>query len=58
MGDWKDAVHCRNRAELLRKIADESKDDAFKVAVRNVAQHYEKMAASLESELRPTLAAT
>ena len=58
MGEWKNAVHCRNRAELLRRIADESRDDAFKAAVRNVAQHYEKMATSLESELKPTLAPT
>jgi len=56
MGDWKDPVQCRNRAETLRNLADKSKDDAFKAAVRNVAQHYENMAASLENDLKPALA--
>ena len=58
MGDWKDAVQCRNRAELLRELADKSEDGAFRSAVRNVATHYEKMAESLECDLRPPLVAT
>lgn len=56
MTDWKDAVQCRNRAEMLRALADKSKDDAFKFALRNVAVHYDKMADELECELRPALA--
>ena len=58
MVNWTDAVQCRNRAELLRELADKSEDDAFKAAVRNVAVHYEKMAESVEYDLRPALATT
>lgn len=57
MGDWRDAVHCRNRAELLRKIADETPDENCKLALRNVAEYYGKLAASLEHELRNALVA-
>jgi hypothetical protein len=52
MVDWKDAVQCRNRAEMLRDIADKSKDNEFKAALLNVATQYESMAASVELELR------
>lgn len=55
MTNWKDAVQCRNRAEMLRDLADKSKDDAFQAAVRNVAAHYEKMADELECDLKPAL---
>lgn len=58
MIDWKNAVQCRNRAEMLRNLAEKSKDDAFNIALRNVAAHYEKMAAELECELRPALSPT
>jgi hypothetical protein len=47
MGDWRDAVRYRNRAELLRTIADDTPHDDYQTALRRVAEYYEKMAASL-----------
>lgn len=49
---WRQAVHHRNRAELLRTIADETEQDRYRESLRRVAEYYEKMAASLEREMR------
>lgn len=58
MGAWKDAVQCRNRAEMLKNVADNSEDEIFRIAALNVARHYETMASSLELELRAKAIAT
>lgn len=58
MSRWVDAVQHRNRAELLRDLAHKSKDEDFKVALRDLAQHYENMAASFESDLKSSPAST
>lgn len=52
MGDWKDAIQFRNRAEMLRNLADKSKDDAHKTDLRKIATQYEKAASLLELKLR------
>lgn len=52
MGAWKDALQCRNRAAMLKDLADKAKDQSLRIAVLNVARHYEAKAASLELELR------
>jgi hypothetical protein len=52
MGDWTDAVHCRNHAALLRTIADESEHDDRKSALRRAAEYYEKIADAMERDLR------
>jgi hypothetical protein len=50
--DWRRAVHYRNRAEILRTIADETEHDGHKRSLRNVAEYYEKIASSLEREAK------
>jgi hypothetical protein len=52
LGNWQDAVRYRNRAELLRTIADETPHDDQQEALRRVAEYYEKMAASLDDKAR------
>jgi hypothetical protein len=52
MGDWTAAVHYRNRAEMLRKIADETDDSHHRQSLRRAAEYYEKMAAALEAKIR------
>jgi hypothetical protein len=42
------AIQFRNRAELLRTIADETVYDEHRRSLRRVAQYYEAMAGSLE----------
>ena len=37
---------------MLKNVADNSDDEAFRIAALNVARHYETMASSLELELR------
>jgi hypothetical protein len=52
MSDWRQAVHCRNRAEMLRTIADEIEHDGHKRSLRQIAEHYETIATSLEREAK------
>jgi len=55
MCDWREAVHCRNRAELLRSIADRAADDEDRQSLRKAAEHYDKVAAAMEREVRRTI---
>ena len=48
MGDWQRAVHYRNRAEMLRTMADETDHADHQRSLRRVAEYYEKLAASLD----------
>ena len=52
MSDWRMAVHYRNRAELLRTIAEEIAQSEHSAALRRVAEFYETMADGLERETR------
>jgi hypothetical protein len=52
MSDWRTAVHYRNRAEILRTIADEIEHDDHKLSLRKVAIHLDKLADTLEREGR------
>lgn len=52
MSYWREAVHCRNRAEILRTIAHETELDAYKTALREVAEHYDALAARIERETK------
>jgi len=49
---WRQAVHYRNRAELLRSIAKETNHEAHKQALRNVAGYYDALADRLEQEAK------
>jgi hypothetical protein len=50
MSDWQGAVHCRNRAQVLRMIADETDNDDHQQSLRRVAVYYETLAAALDIE--------
>jgi hypothetical protein len=50
MLDWRHAVHYRNRAEMLRTIADETPREDHKRSLRRIAEYYEKLAAASERE--------
>lgn len=52
MSDWRMAVHYRNRAELLRTIADEITHVDYCKTLRKVAEVYDLMADSLERDTR------
>jgi hypothetical protein len=52
MGDWRVAVYYRNRAEILRTIAEVTEHADHQRSLRSVAEYYEKMADSLEDEAR------
>jgi GTP cyclohydrolase I len=52
MDCWRQAVHYRNRATLLRLIAEEPPRDDHKESLRRVAQYFEEMAVSLEREAK------
>lgn len=52
MTDWQMAVHCRNRAELLRTIAEEITHSEHSKALRKVAEFCDSMADSLERDMR------
>jgi len=51
--NWRQAVHYRNRAQLLRAVADETPRMDHKRALLRVAEYYEKMAESLERKPKP-----
>jgi len=55
-GKWRDAVHYRNRAMLLRAIADEIEGDDQKRALCRVAEYCEKVADALERETKAATA--
>jgi len=50
MCDELEAVLCRNRAGLLRALADETTDADHKESLRRVAEYYDKMATAFEQE--------
>jgi hypothetical protein len=50
MSNWRQAVRYRNRAEMLRTIADDVPHDDHKWSLRHMADCYEKMAAFLERD--------
>lgn len=52
MDSWRTAVRYRNHAELLRSIAEETKDEGQKTALQSAAQYYEALAEKLEQEAR------
>jgi hypothetical protein len=54
MDSWRQAVHYRNRAVLLRLLAEEPPRDDHKASLRRVAQYFEEMAVSLEREAKPS----
>jgi hypothetical protein len=56
MDNWRQAVHYRNRAELLRTIADETEHADHRKSLQQIAKHYDAMADSLEREARDALA--
>jgi DnaJ-domain-containing protein 1 len=47
MSDWQEAVRCRKHAEILRTIADEIENDEHRKRLRQIAENFENMAASL-----------
>jgi hypothetical protein len=49
---WRQAVHYRNRAEMLRTIAEETDHGHHKAALRHVAEYYDTLAEKLERETR------
>lgn len=52
MSDWRMAVHYRNRAELLRTIAEEIAHREHSTALIKVAEFYDAMADSVERDTR------
>lgn len=52
VSDWRMAVHYRNRAELLRTIAQEITHTEHGKALSKVAEYYESVADSLERNTR------
>jgi hypothetical protein len=52
MGDWRVAVYYRNRAEMLRTIAEVTEHADHQRSLRGVADYYEKLADSLEDTAR------
>lgn len=52
MSDWRKAVSHRNRAHVLRAIADETEQEEHSETLRRVAEHFEKLADSLERTVR------
>jgi hypothetical protein len=55
MGDWRQAVHYRNRAELFRIVAEETDYADHRESLQRVAKHYDVMADLLEREARGVL---
>ena len=51
-GKWRDAVHYRNRAELLRAVADEIDHEDHGRTLRKIAADLDKLAIALEQEAR------
>jgi GTP cyclohydrolase I len=45
-------VGCRNRAEILRIIAENTPNESHRESLRRVAEYYDAMAASLEREIK------
>jgi hypothetical protein len=52
MCDWRQAVQYRNRAAMLRTIADDIPHDDHKRSLRCIADYYELMATCLERAVR------
>lgn len=52
MSDWRSAVHYRNRAEVLRAIADELDRADHKETLTRVAMQLDEIADRLEREAR------
>lgn len=52
MSDWRKAVSHRNRAHVLRAIADETEHEEHRETLRRVAEDFEKLADSLERTVR------
>ncbi|HLY05059.1 MAG TPA: hypothetical protein VKR31_04865 [Rhizomicrobium sp.] len=52
MSDWRKAVQFRNRAELLRTIADEVEQEGHREALQRIAEHFDAMAASEEQKVQ------
>jgi len=53
MSEWRQAVHYRNRATVLRSIAADTPRDDHKLALRQIADYYDQMATTLEDEANP-----
>ena len=49
---WRQAVQCRNRAEMLRTMANETPRAETKEALKCAAESYEAQAAFLEEDAR------
>jgi hypothetical protein len=52
MRDWRTAIYYRNRAEILRTIADVTEHADHQRSLRCVADHYDTMAAAIERDVR------
>lgn len=52
MSDWRTAVHYRNRAEVLRAIAEEIDHDDHRLTLRKIAADLDKVAVALERDAR------
>jgi hypothetical protein len=52
LSDLRSVVGCRNRAEILRIIAENTPNESHRESLRRVAEYYDAMAASLEREIK------
>jgi hypothetical protein len=53
---WRDVVRHRNRAEMLRTIAEETEHDEHRLSLRKIAAYYDKLATALERQTKTATA--
>jgi len=55
MDRWRETVHYRNQAEMLRDFAERAPRPDHRESLQQVAKYCDALAAALERDLRSTL---